>query len=113
MGSEMCIRDRIQPLIENSIKYGLEKEGPLWVKLTVAQSEDELIFVVEDDGPGFATTKETKSTGIGLVNIRTRLALLYGEDAQITIESVPYKKTTVRITLLKECTKWKDSDGNN
>lgn len=103
----------IQPLIENSIKYGLEKEGPLWVKLTVAQSEDELIFVVEDDGPGFATTKETKSTGIGLVNIRTRLALLYGEDAQITIESVPYKKTTVRITLLKECTKWKDSDGNN
>lgn len=103
----------IQPLIENSIKYGLEKDSPLHLKLTVAQSDDKLLFLVEDDGPGFATTKETKSTGIGLVNIRTRLALLYGEDAQITIESVPYHKTVVRITLLKECMKWKDLDGDN
>lgn len=103
----------IQPLIENSVKYGLEKDSPLHLKLTVAQSDDKLLFLVEDDGPGFATTKETKSTGIGLVNIRTRLTLLYGEDAQITIESVPYHKTVVRITLLKECMKWKDLDGDN
>lgn len=103
----------IQPLIENSVKYGLEKEGPLQVKLTVAQTAEELIFVVEDDGPGFATTKETKSTGIGLVNIRTRLSLLYGDAAQITIDSQPYHNTAVRITLLKERMKWKDSNGND
>lgn len=103
----------IQPLIENSVKYGLEKEGILHLKLTVIQSDEKLIFVVEDDGPGFAANNETKSTSIGLVNIRTRLMLLYGENAQITIESDPYHNTTVRIMLLKKSMKWKDIDGRN
>jgi len=50
-----------------------------------AQAQDgRLRLVVSDTGRGFG---ETVGAGVGLENIRERLAALYGETARLTLES--------------------------
>lgn len=89
----------VQPLVENCVKYGLEVEPP-W-KITVkAYIENEYWNIrVQDNGTGF--TKEylkkfreesmqikngeqkllmLEISGMGLLNLYTRLWLLYGEE---------------------------------
>jgi hypothetical protein len=72
-------------LVENSIKHGLEpqREGG---KVTIRASEADgtLRVSVLDTGRGFA---ETIGAGVGLANIRERLAALYGDKGRLTLES--------------------------
>ena len=72
-------------LVENAIKHGLEpqREGGA-VLITVQAQGGRLRLVVSDTGRGFA---ETVGAGVGLANIRERLAALYGETARLTLES--------------------------
>ena len=67
-------------LVENAIKHGLEpqREGGN-VRISAERVEGKLRLVVADTGRGFA---ETLGTGVGLTNIRERLAALYGDAAQ-------------------------------
>ena len=72
-------------LVENAIKHGL---GPLpeGGRIDVAaRTADGILQVrVADDGAGFHTSS---GSGIGLANIRSRLAALYGGRAGLTLES--------------------------
>ena len=73
----------LQPLIENSVKYAVSATTRP-VTLTVAAREEYgcLVIEVADDGP---IAKDAKpGFGIGLANVRDRLAARYGEAAQIT-----------------------------
>ena len=72
-------------LVENAIKHGLEpqREGGT-VTIRAASSDGVLRVTVADTGRGFA---ETLGTGVGLTNIRERLAALYGEDAKLVLEA--------------------------
>ncbi len=70
----------LQPLVENAIKYAVtpaEEGADIWVK---ARREGAAVVIeVSDSGPGEAASREpTKSTGVGLQNIRDRLANAYG-----------------------------------
>ncbi len=68
-------------LVENAIKHGLEpqREGGT-VRITRRRVDGgRLRVVVADTGRGFS---ETPGAGVGLANIRERLAALYGERAQ-------------------------------
>ena len=73
----------LQPLVENAIKYAvtpLEEGAEIHV---VAQLiGDRVQIVVSDTGPGLSGTKPhaSLSTGVGLANIRDRLAQAYGPD---------------------------------
>jgi hypothetical protein len=72
-------------LVENAIKHGLEpqREGGE-VQISAALVNDMLRVVVADTGRGFGET--TGSGGVGLTNIRERLAAMYGDRAHLTLE---------------------------
>ncbi len=72
-------------LVENAIKHGLEpqREGGT-VHITASADAGRLRLVVADTGRGFSATP---GAGVGLANIRERLAALYGEGARLTIEA--------------------------
>jgi LytS/YehU family sensor histidine kinase len=77
----------LQSLVENSIKHGLEPKaegGTLTISADVANGN--LRVTVADTGLGFAVG--TKSgTGLGLANVRERIAALYGSTARVTIDA--------------------------
>jgi two-component sensor histidine kinase len=72
-------------LVENAIKHGLEplREGGR-VSLAVTEVEGRLRASVADTGRGFG---ETLGAGVGLANIRERLAALYGGAGTLTLEA--------------------------
>ena len=72
-------------LVENAIQHGLEpqREGGA-VLITAHAGDGRLRLVVSDTGRGFG---ETVGQGVGLTNIRERLAALYGDAAKLTLES--------------------------
>lgn len=87
----------LQTLIENAIKHGLEPKiagGTITVR---ARVEGATLHVdVVDDGAGF---NPHAGNGVGLANIRERLALLYGKDAELVIETPPGGGACVSIRL--------------
>jgi len=87
----------LQTLIENSIKHGLEPKvagGTITVR---ARVEGAILHVdVLDDGVGFNLHA---GNGVGLANIRERLALLYGKNAELVIETPASGGACVSIRL--------------
>jgi sensor histidine kinase YesM len=84
----------LQPLVENAIKYAVspQEEGAR-ISLTARVIGDRLRLTVEDTGPGIEDVQRFMagdpsgtpvpgrpvSTGVGLANIRNRLAQAYGD----------------------------------
>ena len=77
----------LQPLVENAIKHGVgQVRTPVTVRVDARSADDMLILrVVNDVAPDRGTTV-SPSTGIGLVNVRQRLAARFGERARCTAE---------------------------
>ena len=89
----------LQSLVENAIKHGLEPKpegGTLAVKAEVLHGM--LALTVADTGLGFGKAA-TAGTGTGLANIRERLALLYGQHAQLTLTENQPSGTVATITV--------------
>lgn len=76
----------LQPLVENSVKYAVAPTGRQVTVTIVAREEyGRLVIEVSDDGPGGSGTPESgRGFGIGLANVRDRLAARYGELASLT-----------------------------
>ncbi|MBI5109401.1 MAG: histidine kinase [Rhodocyclales bacterium] len=75
----------LQPLVENAIRHGLEpKLAGGRVQVSAALEDGLLRIRVADDGMGFA---EAPGEGVGLSNIRARLAALYGPQARMLVSS--------------------------
>jgi len=54
------------------------------------RGEQSVELSVSDTGLGFGATPATQGSGIGLANVRDRLAALYGERASLTLsENLP------------------------
>jgi two-component system, LytTR family, sensor kinase len=99
----------LQPLIENSIKHGLEPRisgGTVTLRSRITD-EGRLLVEVEDDGVGMAPERNdvspvsglvTPGTGIGVRNVRERMQVLYGDLAAVEINSRPGRGT--KVTLL-------------
>jgi hypothetical protein len=72
----------LQPLVENSIKYGIAKseEGGT-LRIAARTFGGELLIELSDDGPGCALVDGAipGSVGVGLRNTRERLEELYGD----------------------------------
>ena len=93
----------LQPLIENSIKHGLEPRisgGTVTVRSRVEGGC--MIVEVEDDGVGTEAGRAAislngptrESGGIGMKNVRERMRVLYGEEAQVEFHSRPGARDT-------------------
>lgn len=77
-------------LIENAIKHGLEpqREGGR-IDITASRLAGLISIEVKDTGRGFGS--DTSGGGVGLANIRERLAGLYGPEAKLTLtENEPH-----------------------
>src|SRR5262249_29515527 len=77
----------LQSLVENSIKHGLEPKaegGSLTLSADIANGN--LRVTVADTGLGFGAGSRP-GTGVGLANVRERLAALYGGRARLIIET--------------------------
>lgn len=89
----------LQSLVENAIKHGLEPKaegGQLTVSAQV--NHGKLEVTVTDTGLGFGKSA-TAGTGIGLSNIRERLALLYGNKACLSVTEPAGGGTAATITV--------------
>lgn len=94
----------LQPLIENSIKHGLEPRihgGTVTLRSTM--EGDCVRIEVADDGVGMgprpAGALRRTGAGIGMKNVQERLEVLYGNRARFEVESRPGRGTLVRIEL--------------
>ena len=99
----------LQPLIENSIKHGLEPRisgGTVTLRSRIVDGQ--LMLEVEDDGvgvePGGPVTAPVsglvrEGSGIGMQNVRERLQVLYGDEAQVEMVSRPGRGTRVRLMM--------------
>jgi sensor histidine kinase YesM len=76
----------LQPLVENAIRHGLEPkiDGGM-VRVSAISAGNVVKIRVEDDGLGF---KPGPDAGIGLDNLRERLAVLYDKRATLTVSDL-------------------------
>jgi two-component sensor histidine kinase len=88
----------LQPLVENSIKYAVAATTRAVTVSIAARGEgNRLILTVSDDGPG--KTGRESGTGIGLANVRSRLAARFGDYAQIVSGPQPTGGYATVLTL--------------
>src|ERR1700756_4048052 len=94
----------LQPLIENSIKHGLEPRihGGT-VTLRSKLDGDRILIEVADDGVGMGDRPNTgirrDGAGIGMKNVQERLEVLYGRQAVFKVVSNPGRGTLVSIEI--------------
>lgn len=89
-------------LVENAVKHGIEPkvgQGFIRVQARRLQTEqgEQLEVSVHDDGVGFGGS--SSGTGIGLANIRERLAALYGCTGGLTLKARPEGGVAAIITV--------------
>jgi two-component system LytT family sensor kinase len=92
----------LQPLVENSIKHGFaRKVGPGVITIRSRLERGRAVIEVEDDGLGFMIERleQPMSSGIGLANVRERLAVIYGDQYQLKLTSEPGRGTNARIEV--------------
>jgi signal transduction histidine kinase len=92
----------LQPLVENGIKYAVtpQEEG---ADITVSARlvGERVLISVSDTGPGLieVKTRPTLSTGVGLANIKERLAQSFGADHRFEAQSNPGHGFSVEIEI--------------
>jgi sensor histidine kinase YesM len=89
----------LQPLVENAIKHGLEPkvEGGR-IRVSARAEGRALVLTVEDTGLGFGA-HATGGTGVGLPNVRERLAALYSGAASLETGENPGGGVRVSLRL--------------
>jgi signal transduction histidine kinase len=94
----------LQPLIENAMKYAVTPSSRrVTLNMSARVVDGRLTLTVEDDGPGAHPRRKTEpGLGIGLANVRRRLASLYGASAGLTAAATPNGGFSARIHMPME-----------
>lgn len=105
----------IQPILENSIKHGLNSTPPWNISVHGYLKNEKWFLEITDSGLGFdpilidrfkdlmdrpANLPDLHIGGMGLINICTRLKLMYKDNAVFTITNLPLGGTTILISGL-------------
>jgi LytS/YehU family sensor histidine kinase len=84
-------------LVENAVKHGI---GPLAeggaIRIKAERAGDTLTLSVADNGRGLIAAS---GSGVGLANIRARLAALYGERAALRLEANSPRGVVATVSL--------------
>jgi two-component sensor histidine kinase len=72
----------LQPLVENAVKYGVSRSRrPVTIRIRAQEQQGKLQLIVEDDGEPVGEDG-VHGTGVGLRNVRDRLAARYGAEGR-------------------------------
>lgn len=88
----------LQPVVENSLKYGLRsQEEDSEIRVHAYTQDGKLLITIRDNGKGLTQeqmeklekgeTAESSSSGIGMANVRQRLKLIYGDKSSISFRN--------------------------
>ncbi len=100
----------LQPIVENSIIYGLTDERQeINIEISGFITDDRLIVEIKDDGPGIEeavlnhilsdSADKNKFSKVGINNVNHRIRLYYGNEFGIHIETKLGAGTLVRVIL--------------
>ena len=101
----------MQPVVENALKYGLKSNNEVSdICVHAYKKEEKLYITVKDNGQGLSKETEvkilteqklpaSKTSGIGISNVKERLYLIYGNEAGIDIRNRPEGGAVVKIFL--------------
>lgn len=101
----------IQPLLENAIYYGVEcMDGDGEIRVVGYRKDGDIYIEVQDNGLGMPkemveallteNNRVRKSgSGVGLINVHSRIRLRFGDPYGLEIESQPDEGTTIRIHI--------------
>jgi sensor histidine kinase YesM len=88
----------LQPLVENAVRHGIEpKIGGGEIVICAVINNASLHVEVNDSGVGLIGNADVG--GAGLVNVRTRLATLFGEAGKLSVENNVDVGATARLEL--------------
>lgn len=91
----------LQPLVENSIKHGLDTvNAEVRIMIDAQRKGNDLVLTISDNGRGCSdVSKALARGGIGLRNVRERLSLLHGPESRFQVASDPGNGFHVMISL--------------
>ena len=93
----------LQPLVENSIKHGLEPQiAGGRIEVRAARDGEWLLLSVHDSGVGLGAPGSSGAAGdthFGLQQVRERLRTLYGSRASLELQDAAGGGTLARIRL--------------
>lgn len=92
----------VQPLVENAVQHGIGESpdgGTVRLEAHVDDggASERLRVRIRDDGPGADPGEVEASDGIGLSLVRRRLQLLYGEEAELALDTARGEGFEVRL----------------
>ena len=95
----------LQPLVENSIRHGIEPQrNPGLISIEAKQQNNHLHLIVRDNGKGFPPAHSHNSGrhasgGIGLANTKARLQALYGQNQNFSVANAEPQGCQIEIQL--------------
>jgi hypothetical protein len=79
----------IQPLVENAVKHGVaSRAGNGFVRLSIQQETEGIGVKIANSGEWDTSLLAHPDDGVGLANVRRRLALCYGEQTRVEVNAV-------------------------
>ena len=98
----------LQPIIENCFKHSRLIDDPnAWVRISIRQNDSGLLFISDNSKPSATNfsrqsaiigRQDEERTGIGLMNVQQRLAVLFGDKCSLkVIEDNTHYKTVLHI----------------
>ncbi|MFZ7946552.1 MULTISPECIES: sensor histidine kinase [Bacillaceae] len=109
----------LQPIIENAIKYGLEKRKEIVIEIDVVEEQmadgsAAILFIIRDNGPGIeentlvklrnwlsSDPMKSRDSGFGIINVYARIAMMFGETFGLQLTSEVDKGTEVVLRIPK------------
>lgn len=110
----MTIKIILQPLVENAIKYGINKKNSTgFIKISARIDGGAVLFEITDNGPGIPkerlatlrsllndhTLESDGDNGFGLYNVNQRIWLHFGDGYGIEFDEQTQTGTTVRVKV--------------
>ncbi|WOK35324.1 sensor histidine kinase [Sphingomonas sp. C3-2] len=93
----------LQPLVENAIKYGVSRASrPVTIAISARSENGWLVITIADNGKVVSqdnSVNKIQGAGIGLANVRDRLAARFGDEARIEWMSPEEGGFIVRLTM--------------
>jgi hypothetical protein len=84
------------PFLENAFKYGISTREASPIHIVLDIKDKELDFKISNNKYSHALLKPAETTGIGIVNIKRRLDLLYHKNYKLCMAD---EKTTYNVNL--------------